>query len=202
MEDGHRSWRWTATRYRVACVRLLDSRDIRASVCVFPTKSNAKIAIGWDELARSVSNKKKKFNMRRFRARLKKRRFDEKCGTKSTSVGTHAETHITKIKQAKCSYSAFSSVQFSSFLFSQNIIQYRNTYRNCKSLFKSFLGVREDWGLGWGAREVSWKGKKTPRTPQPNPQSSITPRKHLHSDWVRVCRRLMKPRLPSPKKNI
>ena len=111
MEDGHRSWRWTATRYEVACVRLLDSRDIRASVWVFPTKSNAKIAIGWDELARSVSNKKK-FNMRRFRARLKKRRFDEKCGTKWTSVGTHAETHITKIKQAKCSYSAFSSVQF------------------------------------------------------------------------------------------
>ena len=59
MEDGHRSWRWTATRYEVACVRLLDSRDIRASVWVFPTKSNAKIAIGWDELARSVSNKKK-----------------------------------------------------------------------------------------------------------------------------------------------
>ena len=27
---------------------------------------------------------------------------------------------------------AFSSVQFSSFLFSQNIIQYKNTYRNCK----------------------------------------------------------------------
>ena len=96
----------------------------------------------------------------------------------------------------------FSSVQFSSFLFKQNIIQYRNTYRNCKSLFKSFFGVKEDWGLAWGAREVSWEGKKTPRAPQPNPQSSITPRKHLHSDWVRVCRRLMKPRLPSPKKNI
>ena len=27
---------------------------------------------------------------------------------------------------------AFSSVQLSSFLFSQNIIQYRKTYRNCK----------------------------------------------------------------------
>ena len=26
---------------------------------------------------------------------------------------------------------AFSSVQFSSFLFSQNVIQYKNTYRNC-----------------------------------------------------------------------
>ena len=59
MEDGHRSWRWTATRYGVACVRLLDSRDIRTSVWVFPTKSNAKIAIGWDELARSVSTLKK-----------------------------------------------------------------------------------------------------------------------------------------------
>ena len=55
MEDGHRSWRWTATRYEVACVRLLDSRDIRASVWVFPTKSNAKIAIGWAELASSVT---------------------------------------------------------------------------------------------------------------------------------------------------
>ena len=71
-------------------------------------------------------------NMRRFRARLKKRRFDGKGGTKSTSAATHAEAHVTKIKQAKRSYSAFSSVQFSSFLFSQNIIQYRNTYRNCK----------------------------------------------------------------------
>ena len=139
MEDGHRSWRWTATRYRVACVRLLDSRNIRASVWVFPTKSNAKIALVGMSLLEAFPIKKK-FNMRRFRARLKKRRFDEKCGTKWTSVGTHAETHITKIKQSKCSYSAFSSVQFSSFLFSQNIIQYRNTYRNCKSLFKSFLG--------------------------------------------------------------
>ena len=27
---------------------------------------------------------------------------------------------------------AFSSVQFSSFLFSQNVIQYKNTYRNCR----------------------------------------------------------------------
>ena len=27
---------------------------------------------------------------------------------------------------------AFSSVQFSSFLFRQNIMQYKNTYRNCK----------------------------------------------------------------------
>ena len=60
MADGHRSWRWTATRYEVACVRLLDSRDIRASVWVFPTKSNAKIAIGWAELASSVTTPKKK----------------------------------------------------------------------------------------------------------------------------------------------
>ena len=27
---------------------------------------------------------------------------------------------------------------------------------------------------------------KTPRAPQPNPQSSLTPKKHLNSDWVRV----------------
>ena len=127
MEDGHRSWRWTATRYEVACVsRLLDSRDIRASVWVFPTKSNAKIAIGCAELTSSVTTQM--LNMRRFCTRLKKRRFDGKCATKSTYAGTHAEAHIAKIKQAKRSYSAFSSFLFTS----QNIIQYRNTNRNCK----------------------------------------------------------------------
>ena len=60
--------------------------------------------------------------------------------------------------------------------------------------------MREDWGLGWGARGVSWEGKReklrryfslfpsheTPRGPQPNPQSSLIPKKHLNSDWVRV----------------
>ena len=126
MEDGHRSWRWTATRYEVACVRLLDRRDIRASVWVISTKSNAKIAIGWAELASSVTTQM--LNMRLFRARLKKRRLDGKCATKSTYAGTYAEAHIAKIKQAKSSYSAFSSFLFTS----QNIIQYRNTNRNCK----------------------------------------------------------------------
>ena len=91
----------------VACVRLLDNRDIRASVWVFLTKSNAKIAIGWAELA-SIVTSQKMLNMRRFPARLKKRRFDGKCETKSTSAGIHAETHITKIKQTRRSFSAFS----------------------------------------------------------------------------------------------
>ena len=34
----------------------------------------------------------------------------------------------------------------------------------------------------------------TPRAPQPNPQSSLIPKKHLNSDWVRVwefARRLL-----------
>ena len=79
----------------VACVRLLDNRDIRASVWVFPTKWNVNIAIDWAELA-SIVTTQKMLNMRRFRARLKKRRFDGKCETKSTSAGIHAETHITK----------------------------------------------------------------------------------------------------------
>ena len=58
MEDGHRSLRWTATRYGVARIRFLDSSDIRASVWVFPTKSNGKIATGWAELASSVTTQK------------------------------------------------------------------------------------------------------------------------------------------------
>ena len=93
---------------------------------MFPTKSNAKIVIGWAELASSVTTQM--LNMRRFCARLKKRLFDGKCATKSTYAGTHAEAHIAKIKQAKSSYSAFSSFLFTS----QNIIQYRNTNRNSK----------------------------------------------------------------------
>ena len=52
-----------------------------------------------------------------------------------------------------------------------------------------FWREREDWGLGWGARGVSWEGKTSlplrPRPPQPNSQSSH-PKKHLNSDWVRV----------------
>ena len=34
------------------------------------------------------------------------------------------------------------------------------------------IGLREDWGLGWGARGIR------PRVPQPNPQSSLTPKTH------------------------
>ena len=59
-----------------------------------------------------------------------------------------------------------------------------------------FWREREDWGLGWGARGVSWEGKKEknflylfpwdPARAQPNPQSSLIPKKHLNSDWVRV----------------
>ena len=63
----------------------------------------------------------------------------------------------------------------------------RRSQTRTQSLFKCFFGVREDWGLGWGAREVSLPSHKTPRAPQPNPQSSLTPKKHLNSDWVRVC---------------
>ena len=40
---------------------------------------------------------------------------------------------------------AFSSVQFSPFLFSQNIIQYENTYRNCKVAIKG--GRKKPEGL-------------------------------------------------------
>ena len=61
MDTGHEDGRQQGTsRYevQVACVRLLDSRDIRASVWVFPTKSNAKIAIGWAELTSSVTTQK------------------------------------------------------------------------------------------------------------------------------------------------
>ena len=49
----------------VACVRLLDNRDIRASVWVFPTKWNGNIAIDWAELA-SIVTTQKMLNMRRY----------------------------------------------------------------------------------------------------------------------------------------
>ena len=42
---------------------------------------------------------------------------------------TRLQFHVTETSNFS---EAFSSVQFSSFLFSQNIIQYKNTYRNCK----------------------------------------------------------------------
>ena len=42
--------------------------------------------------------------------------------------------------------------------------------------------MREDWGLGWGARGVFFPSHETPRAPQPNPQSSLTPKKLLNSD--------------------
>ena len=40
----------------------------------------------------------------------------------------------------------------------------------------------EDWGLGWGARGVFFPSQETSRAPQPNPQSSLTPKKLLNSD--------------------
>ena len=136
MEDGHRSWRWTATRYEVACVRLLDSRDIRASVWVFPTKSNAKIANGWDELARSVSNKKKSSICDDFVLAWKNDDLMKNADKVDVCRHPCRDSH----HQNKTGEVFLFCIQFSSFLFSQNIIQYRNTYRNCKSLFKSFLG--------------------------------------------------------------
>ena len=42
---------------------------------------------------------------------------------------TRLQLHVAEISNFS---KAFSSVQFRSFLFSQNIIQYKNTYRNCK----------------------------------------------------------------------
>ena len=42
---------------------------------------------------------------------------------------TRLQFHLAEISDFS---KAFSSVQFISFLFSQNIIQYKNTYRSCK----------------------------------------------------------------------
>ena len=42
---------------------------------------------------------------------------------------TRLQFHVAEISNFNKS---FSSVKFISFLFSQNIIQYKNTYRNCK----------------------------------------------------------------------
>ena len=49
------------------------------------------------------------------------------------------------------------------------------------------FGVRDDWGLGWGARGVMGRTDTT-RAPQPNPQSSLSPQKHINNDWIRVCK--------------
>ena len=57
----------------------------------------------------------------------------------------------------------------------------RRSQTRTQSIFKCFLGVREDWGLGLGARGVSFPNK-TPRVSQPNPQSTLTPKTHLNSD--------------------
>ena len=51
------------------------------------------------------------------------------------------------------------------------------------SRYLCVLGVREDWGLDWGARGVSWEGTLflfllLSFLPQPNPQSSLTPETH------------------------
>ena len=56
-----------------------------------------------------------------------------------------------------------------------------------KSPFMSFWGERR---LGVRLRRA--KGvmgrTDTPRAPQPKPQSSLSPQKHINSDWVRVCK--------------
>ena len=66
----------------------------------------------------------------------------------------------------------------------KNFVKYRSR-GICTDLYPVaiyvFFGVREDWGLGWGARGVScyfsfFPSHKTPRAPQPNPQSSLTPK--------------------------
>ena len=55
-----------------------------------------------------------------------------------------------------------------------------------------FFGVRGDWGLrSRRARGIirRYEGKNRPmrpRTPQPNPKSSLTLKTHVNSDWVRV----------------
>ena len=48
---------------------------------------------------------------------------------KSQFAVMHLKFHVAEISDFS---KASSSVQFSSFLFSQNIIQHKNTYRNCK----------------------------------------------------------------------
>ena len=53
----------------------------------------------------------------------------EAANRKPQFAETRLQFHVAKISNFS---KAFSSVQFSSFLFSQNIIQYKNTYRNCK----------------------------------------------------------------------
>ena len=69
------------------------------------------------------------------------------------------------------------------------------------SRYLCVFGVREDWaGVKVEARAESHKKVRReksvaisssffpmrPRTPQPNPQSSLNPKTHVNSDWVRV----------------
>ena len=114
MEDGHRSWRWTATRYGVASVRFLDSRDIKASVWVFPTKSKAKIATDWDELASSVTTQKNAQNATiSCSPGWKNDDLMENAGqNRRLQVPMQRLTSPNKTAGAKRSYSAFRSVQF------------------------------------------------------------------------------------------
>ena len=55
------------------------------------------------------------------------------------------------------------------------------------SRFLCVLGLREDWGLGWGAcgrRYFSFfPSHETPRAPNPN---LLSLPKHINSDWIRV----------------
>ena len=125
MDTGHEDGRQQGTEQPVSGSQIVGTSEPLYG-CFRRNRTRRSPLIGLSLLV--ALPRKKMLNMRRFRARLKKRRFDGKCATKSTYAGTHAEAHIAKIKQAKRSNSAFSSFLFTS----QNIIQYRNTNRNCK----------------------------------------------------------------------
>ena len=67
------------------------------------------------------------------------------------------------------------------------------------SRYLCVFGVREDWGLGWGARGLigSYEGKIASLFLRTFPwdlarlnltPNLLSPQKHINSDWVRVCR--------------
>ena len=56
-----------------------------------------------------------------------------------------------------------------------------------QSPFMCFCGERRLGVRLRRARGVMGRTDTT-RAPQPNPQSSLSPQKHINSDWVRVCK--------------
>ena len=56
-----------------------------------------------------------------------------------------------------------------------------------QSPFMCFLGERRLGVRLRRARGVMGR-TDTPHPPQPKPQSSLSPQKHINSDWVRVCK--------------